>query len=292
MISTMNNAMCMPVHCPASSMPLPISATVTTEEMWRKFHRFTMEMIVTKSGRKMFPKLEYNVTGLNPSALYAMSVTMERVDDHKYKFSAGEWHTNGMAEPRLMERPVIHYDGVKSGEYWMDRKNSFDRIRLTNNANTSDYCAIVLQSMHKYIPVLKIYEVPCKADVWIDSTMPNLDCCHLVASIKHPFTSFVAVTAYQNLEITRLKIDMNPFAKGFRDGSDRKRNSRSPPHNEEPSPKRSPEVAQKYPFPSHMPFPKDFQESQWLFNPMWYDMNPMWYMPHPQVYQAPMPNFW
>ena len=30
-------------------------------------------------------------------------------------------------------------------------------------------------------------------------------------------TEFVAVTAYQNTKITQLKIDNNPFAKGFRD---------------------------------------------------------------------------
>jgi T-box protein 20 len=34
-----------------------------------------------------------------------------------------------------------------------------------------------------------------------------------------PETSFIAVTAYQNQLITKLKIDSNPFAKGFRDSS-------------------------------------------------------------------------
>jgi len=31
-------------------------------------------------------------------------------------------------------------------------------------------------------------------------------------------TKFLAVTAYQNERVTQLKIDNNPFAKGFRDG--------------------------------------------------------------------------
>ena len=35
--------------------------------------------------------------------------------------------------------------------------------------------------------------------------------------IPIPDTDFVAVTAYQNTKITQLKIDNNPFAKGFRD---------------------------------------------------------------------------
>ncbi|KHJ85277.1 T-box, partial [Oesophagostomum dentatum] len=53
------------------------------------------------------------------------------------------------------------------------------------------------------------------------------------------FTEFIAVTAYQNNEVTQLKISHNPFAKGFREGSerDRKRTSISPAYSE-PSPKR------------------------------------------------------
>ena len=33
-----------------------------------------------------------------------------------------------------------------------------------------------------------------------------------------PMTSFIAVTSYQNPQMTKLKIDNNPFAKAFRDG--------------------------------------------------------------------------
>ncbi len=38
------------------------------------------------------------------------------------------------------------------------------------------------------------------------------------ASISVPLkdTTFIAVSAYQNMELTQLKIDSNPFAKGFR----------------------------------------------------------------------------
>lgn len=34
--------------------------------------------------------------------------------------------------------------------------------------------------------------------------------------ITIPDTNFIAVSAYQNMELTQLKIDNNPFAKGFR----------------------------------------------------------------------------
>ncbi|KAL3889463.1 hypothetical protein ACJMK2_001807 [Sinanodonta woodiana] len=43
-----------------------------------------------------------------------------------------------------------------------------------------------------------------------------------------PETQFIAVTAYQNTDITQLKIDHNPFAKGFRDSYDNRSFHRTP----------------------------------------------------------------
>ncbi|VDQ07343.1 unnamed protein product [Trichobilharzia regenti] len=40
-----------------------------------------------------------------------------------------------------------------------------------------------------------------------------------IKTFTFPETIFIAVTAYQNQLITKLKIDCNPFAKGFRDSS-------------------------------------------------------------------------
>ncbi|CAF4598323.1 unnamed protein product, partial [Rotaria magnacalcarata] len=41
-------------------------------------------------------------------------------------------------------------------------------------------------------------------------------------------TSFIAVTAYQNDQITKLKINNNPFAKGFREPTQGKKNNSKP----------------------------------------------------------------
>ncbi|KIH42869.1 T-box [Ancylostoma duodenale] len=72
---------------------------------------------------------------------------------------------------------------------------------------------------------------------------------------RFDYTEFIAVTAYQNNEVTQLKICHNPFAKGFREGSerDRKRTSISPTYSE-PSPKRiSPMSAEMKPKYEGMP---------------------------------------
>ncbi|KAK6042454.1 T-box [Cooperia oncophora] len=98
---------------------------------------------------------------------------------------------------------------------------------------------VVLQSMHKYVPVLYIYHMPNSSIMWMDQNTPALDPSCLIAAIRFDYTAFIAVTAYQNNEVTQLKISHNPFAKGFREGSerDRKRASTSPLFIE-PSPKR------------------------------------------------------
>lgn len=41
----------------------------------------------------------------------------------------------------------------------------------------------------------------------------------IVLKVDFPETTFVAVTAYQNEEVTQLKITNNPFAKAFRENT-------------------------------------------------------------------------
>uniref|UniRef100_A0A182K583 T-box domain-containing protein n=1 Tax=Anopheles christyi TaxID=43041 RepID=A0A182K583_9DIPT len=77
-------------------------------------------------------------------------------------------------------------------------------------------CCIVLNSMHRYQPRIHLVRlVP-------GQNIPNSP--KELQEVDHktyvfPETVFTAVTAYQNQLITKLKIDSNPFAKGFRDSS-------------------------------------------------------------------------
>ncbi|CAL8249870.1 unnamed protein product [Boreogadus saida] len=61
-------------------------------------------------------------------------------------------------------------------------------------------------------------------------------------TFSFPETAFMAVTAYQNTKITKLKINHNPFAKGFRDeGTNSKRRPSKPPVCPEKKPRLSDE---------------------------------------------------
>ena len=75
---------------------------------------------------------------------------------------------------------------------------------------------IVLNSMHRYQPRVHLVMRPLDSPNSVPVT--NLD-EELYHTYIFPETVFTAVTAYQNQLITKLKIDSNPFAKGFRDSS-------------------------------------------------------------------------
>ncbi|EFN79309.1 T-box protein H15 [Harpegnathos saltator] len=70
--------------------------------------------------------------------------------------------------------------------------------------------------MHRYQP--RIHLVLCRHTDNSDIKITDLQKEEHKTFI-FPEVIFTAVTAYQNQLITRLKIDSNPFAKGFRDSS-------------------------------------------------------------------------
>ncbi|KAL7983211.1 hypothetical protein Chor_000073 [Crotalus horridus] len=63
------------------------SVAVTLEEphLWAKFHHAGTEMIITKTGRRMFPQFKIKVSGLTPYAKYLMLVDFMPMDNFRYK---------------------------------------------------------------------------------------------------------------------------------------------------------------------------------------------------------------
>ncbi|XP_064596714.1 T-box brain protein 1-like [Liolophura sinensis] len=180
-------------------------------QLWVKFHAHTTEMIITKQGRRMFPTLQFSLSGLNPQKQYNVFVDMVLADPNHWKFQGGKWVPCGQAEqlPRT-GRVYLHPDSPNTGAHWMKQDIVFGKLKLTNNKN-NDQGHIVLHSMHKYQPRIHVIEVGTSSP----GDQKNLQ------THSFPETQFIAVTAYQNTDITQLKIDHNPFAKGFRDSYDR-----------------------------------------------------------------------
>ncbi|XP_068440051.1 T-box transcription factor TBX21 [Clinocottus analis] len=191
-------------------------ALLNNYPLWAKFHKFQTEMIITKQGRRMFPFLSFNISVLDPSAHYNVYVDVVLADQHHWRYQGGKWVQCGKAEGNMPgNRTYMHPDSPNTGAHWMRQEVSFSKLKLTNNKGSTNNVAqmVVLQSLHKYQPRLHIVEV--KEDGSEDAYLSSK-----AQTFVFPETQFIAVTAYQNADITQLKIDHNPFAKGFRDNYD------------------------------------------------------------------------
>ncbi|KYN07472.1 T-box protein 2, partial [Cyphomyrmex costatus] len=202
----------------------PLLHGATTElanrSLWQQFHKHNTEMIITKSGRRMFPSVQINIDGLQKREVYHVFLEIVLASNQRHKYcgyengnknvNVGGWSFAGPADPQhhLNRRLYQHPDSPATGDHWMDNSINFNKLKLTNNVN--DKSNVILTSMHKYVP--KIWIIRCA-----NATSYSELFSHPAASFIFKETEFIAVTAYQNENITKLKIDNNPFAKGFRE---------------------------------------------------------------------------
>ncbi|XP_055692938.1 T-box transcription factor TBX10 [Lutzomyia longipalpis] len=205
------------------SHPHPALATagvmLETKQLWDKFHEQGTEMIVTKTGRRMFPTFQVRIFGLDPQATYIMLMDFVPCDDKRYRyaFHSSSWVIAGKADPISPPRIHVHPDSPAPGAAWMKQIVSFDKLKLTNN-QLDENGHIILNSMHRYQPRFHIVYLPPKVTasrVGVSGTTTEEQSHY--RTFTFPETAFTAVTAYQNQRVTQLKIVSNPFAKGFRE---------------------------------------------------------------------------
>ncbi|XP_034237200.1 optomotor-blind protein-like isoform X2 [Thrips palmi] len=209
-----------PAMVPRPMRPIPMEddgvvddpkVTLESKDLWDKFHKLGTEMVITKSGRQIFPQMKFRLTGLDPKSKYILLLDIVAKDDYRYKFHNSRWLVAGKADPEMPKRMYIHPDSPCSGETWMQKLVSFHKLKLTNNISDKhgfvSTGVTILNSMHKYQPRFHLVR---GSDV-------SALAYKLFRTYVFEETAFVAVTAYQNEKITQLKIDNNPFAKGFRD---------------------------------------------------------------------------
>ncbi|CAH2295049.1 T-box transcription factor TBX3 [Pelobates cultripes] len=185
------------------------------KDLWEQFHKRGTEMVITKSGRRMFPPFKVRCTGLDQKAKYILLMDIVAADDCRYKFHNSRWMVAGKADPEMPKRMYIHPDSPATGEQWMSKVVTFHKLKLTNNISDK-HGFTILNSMHKYQPRFHIV----RANDILKLPYSTF------RTYVFPETEFIAVTAYQNDKITQLKIDNNPFAKGFRDTGNGRREKR------------------------------------------------------------------
>ncbi|XP_038658710.1 T-box transcription factor 16 [Scyliorhinus canicula] len=185
-----------------------VRVTLEDQQLWQKFNEIGTEMIISKSGRRMFPQCKISISGLMPFSRYMIMLDLVPADGMHYKWYKDQWGVCGKSEPQPRCVTYIHPESPALGTHWMKQIVHFRKLKLTNNMlDQSGH--IILHSMHRYQPRFHI----------VQEENPFGARWSVVQTFTFPETVFMAVTAYQNEKITKLKIDHNPFAKGFREAS-------------------------------------------------------------------------
>uniref|UniRef100_A0A8C3JX04 T-box transcription factor 3 n=1 Tax=Calidris pygmaea TaxID=425635 RepID=A0A8C3JX04_9CHAR len=184
------------------------------KELWEQFHKRGTEMVITKSGRRMFPPFKVRCTGLDKKAKYILLMDIVAADDCRYKFHNSRWMVAGKADPEMPKRMYIHPDSPATGEQWMSKVVTFHKLKLTNNISDKHgfvrgesahglwggrgKCETILNSMHKYQPRFHIV----RANDILKLPYSTF------RTYVFPETEFIAVTAYQNDKVRRLRKDL------------------------------------------------------------------------------------
>lgn len=95
-----------------------VDVKLEDKELWESFEEVGTEMIITKTGRRMFPGIKISLDGLVPTQKYCVILDIASVDEKRYKFSEGEWKVGGRAEPHHNRRFFVHPDSPNTGAHW------------------------------------------------------------------------------------------------------------------------------------------------------------------------------
>ncbi|TGZ63292.1 hypothetical protein CRM22_007006 [Opisthorchis felineus] len=221
--------------CPSLSLSennsyCPIQLRLRDLKVWLELYTFGTEMIATNTGRRVFPSLSLQVSGLDPNEEYIFALEMILVRPHIYRHQAGQWVISSQTDDnkpaeRSYKRLYVQEDSPKSGAYWMESGVNFSKMKITNSKLQKNPSMINVSSMRQYIPRFSIFHLTKSLVNNLDGSGYRISTAgwkntqnnpELVGSYVIPGTQFYTVTAYQNPDVIRVKIDNNPFAKGFR----------------------------------------------------------------------------
>ncbi|EJW80623.1 hypothetical protein WUBG_08467 [Wuchereria bancrofti] len=164
--------------------------------------------------------MKLSISGCEPNVFYYVFLDVVPVDNRRYRYiyNKSSWLTAGKAEPTPRNRLYMHPDSPFTGEQLCNQVISFEKAKLTNN-EVDKTGHLILNSMHKYQPRIHVVRRPRERPIEQALTIDLHNEHYKTFQFKE--TQFMAVTAYQNQLITKLKIEKNPFAKGFRDPNGR-----------------------------------------------------------------------
>lgn len=120
-------------------------------ELWNRFHACERnEMIITKSGRCLFPVLKFNliveneneINQKNSDSVFSYALSMERIDTFKWKYRHDRWYSlpSAITNPTPIEMNWHLYEPETSPATWsyIEQEGlNFSKVKLTNRKGAS-----------------------------------------------------------------------------------------------------------------------------------------------------------
>lgn len=132
---------------------------------------------------------------MDDNELYTVQIEFCIADQFKYRFLNGEWKSTLRNDPTKSTRNALvhqHPDSPNFGHHWGKDLVNFGKLKLTNCENSHNTDAVFLKSLNKYRPTIHI----------LKHDKNNVDDTVLVCSKTFVETEFIAVTAYQNENVS------------------------------------------------------------------------------------------
>jgi len=101
-------------------LPDPTSSFLIVLEdadLWKKFNSVVNEMIITKSGRCLFPILRFQPINLEPKGQYSFAIDILQASPYKYKYRDRKWISGGIKffAPPTQKKEYYHPDSPQTG---------------------------------------------------------------------------------------------------------------------------------------------------------------------------------
>ena len=133
-----------------------VKCSLDNKELWDKFCEFGTEMIITRSGRRMFPTVRCSFANLEAEAgvRYLILLDIVPCDNKRYRYAShrSSWLVAGKADPAPPHRLYPHPDSPFTAEQLRKQVITFEKVKVTNNEsdNTGQVNIINKSQTSKY----------------------------------------------------------------------------------------------------------------------------------------------
>ena len=124
-------------NCPALE---DVKCNLDNKDLWDKFCEFSTEMIITRTGRRMFPTVRCSFSNVDleaagPGTRYLVLLDIVPCDNKRYRYAyhRSSWLVAGKADPPPPHRLYCHPDAPFTGDQLRKQVVSFEKIKVTNN---------------------------------------------------------------------------------------------------------------------------------------------------------------